>query len=66
VKCTLYLFLSGRLACLDCRCRGCNNPNLPGGGKLLPFADLALSARSAAAATSARLSQADPSAGIAK
>lgn len=47
-RCPCYV---DRLACLDCRCRGCNNPNLPGGGKLLPFADLALTVNPKSAAS---------------
>ncbi|XP_023319646.1 E3 ubiquitin-protein ligase MSL2 isoform X2 [Eurytemora carolleeae] len=38
-RCPCYV---SRLACVDCKCKGCNNPNLPGGGKVLPYINAAL------------------------
>jgi len=33
-RCPCYVSLK---SCIDCKCRGCNNPNLPGGGKSVPY-----------------------------
>jgi len=42
-RCPCYV---SRLSCIDCKCRGCNNPNLPGGGKVLPYLSVALNPES--------------------
>lgn len=41
-RCPCYV---NRSACLACKCKGCNNPNLPGGGKLLPYLDVAINTK---------------------
>jgi len=38
-RCPCYV---SRMACIGCRCKGCNNPTLPGGGKVLPYINAAL------------------------
>jgi len=41
-RCPCYV---NRSACVGCKCKGCNNPNLPGGGKLLPYLDVAINSK---------------------